>query len=230
MKFPVTTLLFDMDNTLFDLVGAQIAACHAVTEFLGQPGDNSLFEDYFMDDNRGFESHENILDYIRDHALDEDGNYARARRIYETVKLDHIIPYQGVKETLEQLRGEGFHMGIITDAHSRDATRRLEKSGLLPCFDGLVAYDMVMVKKPAREPFLMALEMLRAAPADTLLVGDSPRRDIRPARDLGMRTVYARYGDRFSEVRECPDADFVINGMTELLPIIQSLRAIPGNG
>ena len=27
---PIKCLLFDMDNTLFDLVGAQIAACDAV--------------------------------------------------------------------------------------------------------------------------------------------------------------------------------------------------------
>ena len=37
-EFPpaVTTLLFDMDNTLFDLVGAQIAACQSVARHLNQ--------------------------------------------------------------------------------------------------------------------------------------------------------------------------------------------------
>ena len=227
MRPPVTTLLFDMDNTLFDLVGAQIAACHAVAEHLGQSDGNALFDAYFMSDLRGFESHENIRDYLRDRSIPENGNFHAACRIYETVKLDRIIPYAGVQPTLEKLRRDGFHMAIITDAHSRDATRRLERSGLLPFFDGIVAYDMVRVKKPAREPFICALEMLRAGPAETLLVGDSPRRDIRPARDLGMRTVYARYGDRFSEVRECPEADFIINGMDELIPIIDSFSRAP---
>jgi putative hydrolase of the HAD superfamily len=66
--------------------------------------------------------------------------------------------------------------------------------------------------------------MMRAEKEQTLLVGDSPRRDIRPARDLGLHTVYARYGDRFSKERECPEADYSINGMDELLPIIRSFR------
>jgi putative hydrolase of the HAD superfamily len=224
MKSPLTTILFDMDNTLFDLVGAQIAACHAVAEHLGMGEGTSLFEDYFMHDKRGFESHENIRDYLNDHSLPVEGNYHQACGIYERVKLDSIVPYPDVCETLVGLRQDGYHLGIITDAHSRDATRRLEKSGLLQHFSGLVSYDMARVKKPAHEPFLMALEMMRAAPENTLLIGDSPHRDIRPARDLGILAVYARYGDRFSSVRDCPEADFIINGMDELRAIIQSLE------
>lgn len=227
MRHPVTTLLFDMDNTLFDLVGAQIAACHAVADYLGRPDGSALFDEYFMSDVRGFESHENIRDYLRDRSIPDNGNFHAACRIYETVKLDAVTPYTGVLPTLEKLRRDGFHMAIITDAHSRDATRRLERTGLLPFFDGMVSYDMVMVKKPAREPFLCALEMLRAGPEETVLIGDSPRRDIQPARELGMCTIYARYGDRFSNVRECPDADFIIDGMDELIPIIDSFSPAP---
>jgi putative hydrolase of the HAD superfamily len=224
MKSPLTTVLFDMDNTLFDLVGAQIAACRAVAGYFGRDDGDSLFEDFFMSDYRGFESHENIKDYMDRHSLSANGNYQEARRIYEKVKLDAIIPYPGVHDTLTGIKSMGYHMAIITDAHSRDALLRLEKSGLLPFFAGLVSFDMVMVKKPAHEPFLFALEMMRTVPDSTLLVGDSPRRDIAPARDLGFKTVYARYGDRFSQVRDCPNADYIINGMDELIPIIQAIE------
>jgi putative hydrolase of the HAD superfamily len=220
MKSPVTTVLFDMDNTLFDLVGAQIAACNAVAGFIGQTDGRSLFEDYFMSDHHGFESHENIRDYLCDHTLPDGSVYREACHIYETVKLDNIVPYDGVCSTLEELQVRDIPMAIITDAHSRDATKRLEKSGLFGYFDGMVAFDMVRVKKPSHEPFLFALEMMQAGPDTTLLVGDSPHRDIRPARDLGMQTVYAKYGDRFSSLRECPDADFCINRMDELLQIL----------
>jgi len=36
MRKKPSVLLFDMDNTLFDLVGAQIASCHKVAQHLGQ--------------------------------------------------------------------------------------------------------------------------------------------------------------------------------------------------
>ena len=218
----ITTLLFDMDNTLFDLVGAQIASCHAVTQFLGTKDGDALFG-YFLRPVRGFEAHENILDYMTDNSLSPDGMYSTACRIYEKEKLLSITPYPGVLETLEQLRKSGFPMGIITDAHSKDATLRLEKTGLLPFFCGMVTYDMVGVKKPAHDPFLFALEMMQAKTHEVLFVGDSPRRDIEPCRMLGIRSVYARYGDRFSDDRSTFEADFTIDAMDELPGIIAGL-------
>lgn len=220
----LSTILFDMDNTLFDFVSAQIAACHAVTGFLGRSDGDILYEEYFRRGVRGFESSLNIRDYMTDRSIPDNGDYKKASAIYERVKLETIVPYDGMEATLTELRETGYILAVITDAHSRDATRRLEKAGLLPHITGLVSFDMVMVKKPSPIPFLTALEMMKTGPERALLVGDSPRRDIRPAGDLGIRTVYARYGDRFSPVRECPEADYVIDGITELLQVVSSLR------
>jgi putative hydrolase of the HAD superfamily len=219
LRQSVKAVLFDMDNTLFDLVGAQISACHAVTRMLGRDGDDSLFE-YFLRPVHGFESHENILDYLHDHDIPADGTYTTAKRVYEQEKIRFITPYPGVIETLHLIRETGLPMGIVTDAHSRDAILRLEKAGLLPYFSGIVSYDMVLVKKPAYEPFLLALKMLKTRADEALLIGDSPRRDIEPCRQLGIRTVYARYGDRFSDDRSDVVADFTIDTMTELLHIL----------
>jgi putative hydrolase of the HAD superfamily len=220
---PVSTLLFDMDNTLFDLVGAQIASCHEIVRFLGCNDDEELFS-YFLKPVHGFESHKNIRQYMEERSIPIDGTYKKACRIYETEKLRHISPYPGVAETLKYLHDRGYPMCIVTDAHSRDATLRLEKIGLLPFFSGMVAYDMVKVKKPAPEPFLAALEMMRAPAGDALLIGDSIRRDIEPCTRLGIRTVYARYGDRFTSGRQDPGADFIIDGMDELPEILDKLN------
>jgi len=210
-----------MDNTLFDFVGAQMAACNAVTRSFGIPEEGRLFP-YFLRPRHGFESHENILDFMRDHGIGGPGSYDNARRIYEAEKMRAIVPYPGVAETLGLVRERGLPMGIITDAHSRDAVRRLEGSGLLGFFSCMVAWDMVRAKKPAHEPFIAALDMLRSAADEVLLVGDSPRRDIEPARALGFRTVYARYGDRFSDDRSDVQADYVVDSVPQLREIISS--------
>jgi putative hydrolase of the HAD superfamily len=70
--------------------------------------------------------------------------------------------------------------------------------------------------------------MMQAAPHDTLLVGDSVRRDIEPCTRLGIRTVYARYGDRFTDNRGDHGADFVIDNLTDLQGILASLNEIQG--
>ena len=213
-----------MDNTLFDLVGAQIASCVEVARSLGMDDGEDLFR-YFLRPLRGFEAHENISDYMQDHEISGNDRFNAACQIYEAAKLQHITPYDGVISTLRLLRDEGYRMGIVTDAHSRDATRRLEKAGLLQFFDTLVAYDMVLVKKPAHEPFLLALEMLRSGFSETLLVGDSPRRDIEPCKQLGIKTVYARYGDRFSLSRNYSGADFTIDSMDQLPGILEHISS-----
>lgn len=223
---PVTTLLFDMDNTLFDLVGAQLASCQEVVRFLGYDDGEELFS-YFLKPVHGFESHGNIRQYMEERGLSLDGTFERACRIYENEKLRHIAPYPGVPETLRYLHGRGYPMCIVTDAHSRDATLRLEKIGLLPWFSGMVAYDMVRVKKPAPDPFLTALSMMQATPDNALLIGDSVRRDIEPGARLGIRTVYARYGDRFADSRQEPGADFVIDAMSDLTGILESINGCP---
>jgi putative hydrolase of the HAD superfamily len=219
---PVRALLFDMDNTLFDLVGAQMTACRAVSRSLGVVEEEELF-DYFLRPVHGFESHENILDFMQDHRIPAPGLYDRARYLYEQEKIRAITPYPGVTDALNMIRDRGLPMGIITDAHSRDAIRRLQKAELLPFFCCMVTYDMVQVKKPAHEPFITALDMLKSTTDEVLLVGDSPRRDIEPSKTLGIRTVYARYGDRFSDDRSPVQADYVIDTMAELPEILLGL-------
>lgn len=208
-----------MDNTLFDFVGAQIAACHAVVQQLGQQDEEELYS-YFLTGNHGFESYENIHDFMKNYGIYHEKNYKNACRIYDEEKLRHITPYPGVIETLQMIRDRGLPMGIVTDAHSRDATRRLEKTGLLPFFSKIITYDMIKVKKPATAPFLFALEMMKAGADETLLIGDSPQRDIEPCRNLGIRTVYARYGNRFSDNCSDVQADFIIDAMAELPGIL----------
>ena len=212
---PVSAVLFDMDNTLFDLVGAQMTACSAVTRSLGISGTDQLYP-YFLRPVHGYESHENILDFLQDRGMRGRESYDAARLIYEQEKIRAIIPYSGVVDLLNHIRNQGLPMGIITDAHSRDAIKRLEKAGLVSFFCCMVTYDLVQVKKPAHEPFITALEMLQSPASAVMLVGDSPRRDIEPAKALGFRTVYARYGDRFSDDRSLVQADYIIDSPSDL--------------
>jgi putative hydrolase of the HAD superfamily len=223
----IQAVLFDMDNTLFDLVGAQMTACDAVMQAFGVNGKHQLYP-YFLRPVHGYESHENIRDFLHDCGVPGKRSFETACRIYEEEKIRAIIPYPGIVETLEEIRTRALPMGIITDAHSRDAARRLERSGLISFFSCMVTYDLVRVKKPAHAPFIAALEMLRSESCRVLLVGDSPRRDIEPAKTLGFLTVYARYGDRFSDDRSRVEADYCLDFPCNLPGILDSLSG-PGS-
>jgi len=212
-KDPVRAFFFDMDNTLFDLVAAQVAACGEVVNHLGYDDGNELFR-YFLSGVHGFESTENIRQYMADRNIPADGLFDEACRIYADEKLRHIVPYPGVERTIKAVRELGLPMVIVTDAEAPDARERLTRCGLQSCFDRTISFDLVKVKKPAPGPFLAALDATGTRPEDALFVGDSLRRDIAPCRKLGIRTVYARYGDRFADTRQEIEADYVIDSIS----------------
>ena len=219
LQNPFTALLFDMDNTLFDLVLAKTRACREVTRLIGVGNAGKLFS-YYLRKQGGFEDPENIRDYMTDHSCYDEDLYRECISLFRKEQTRNLAPYPGVEETLSFLKSSGFCMGIVTDAHLPDASLRLEKTGLSRFFDHVVTHEMTGAHKPSTLPFLCALARLDATAKETLLVGDSPRRDIAPGVVLGMKTVYARYGDRFSRPTLDGGADHAIDSFPELLDIL----------
>ncbi len=219
-QIPCKAVLFDMDNTLFDLVHAKTMACRRVTATLGAGDPGELFS-YFLRRQGGFDDPENIRDFMLDHSCYERGLFWECTSVYREIQTRNLTPYPGVERTLALLASAGFRLGIVTDAWRADATTRLEATGLSPFFDHVVTHEMTGAHKPSSLPFLLALVRLNATAREALLVGDSPRRDIAPAGILGMCTVYARYGDRFSQPKSDGGADHAIDSFPELLEILE---------
>lgn len=219
----VRAIILDMDNTLFDLVGAKYAACMAITREAGCGRAEDLFS-YFLRNVRGFEDPLNILDFLENHGMTDPDLISRCIRIYDEVKLARIHPYPGVQNTLSALREQGYPLALVTDAHRSQAVLRLEKTDLIGLFDHIVTHEATWQKKPSPLPFQYALKLLGVPPSEVIAVGDSPRRDIAPCRQMGMITVYARYGDRFSRRDDSGGAHFAIDSLGQVLSIIDSIR------
>ena len=76
------------------------------------------------------------------------------------------------------------------------------------------------------ESYRMVLEMLKKeylniANSEILMVGDSIERDIVPAKELGLRTALAKYGQKTSEVGF---ADYQLLDFKEIIDIVESLQ------
>ncbi len=94
--------------------------------------------------------------------------------------------------------------------------------GLDGYFDYIISFDTTGCKKPAPDAFLLALKKLNTLPSETLLVGDSLRRDIAPAQAIGMITAYAKYGDRNVRTGNPPNCrpDYVLVTIEELVGLV----------
>jgi putative hydrolase of the HAD superfamily len=219
LQKPVRNVIFDMDNTLFDLVGAKMRACGRIAEHCGAGSAEELFS-YFLRRQGGFEDPENIRDYLVDHGCFSVKAYHECTGIYREEKLKDLAPYPGVVITLRLLADNGFRMALVTDAHLPETRARLERTGLSGFFDPLVTFEVTGSHKPSTLPFLSALMQMDATARETLLVGDSPVRDIAPGMMLGMTTVYARYGDRFPRTGLDGGAHYAIDDFRDLAGIV----------
>jgi putative hydrolase of the HAD superfamily len=220
---PIKAIIFDMDNTLFDFVAAKLHACRLVAECMGRTDGERLFE-YFLHSGHGFENHDNIKDYLSDRGCFREEAFATCVAIYQREKLSVLVPYPGIHDVLAAIRNRSMKMAVLTDAHRENALLRLEKLDLVQYFDHIITTDMTGAKKPALEPFLLALKMLGTNPDETLLIGDSIRRDIVPAQILGMVTAYARYGDRNLRYPELCHPDIIFDSVQDIASFLGRIR------
>ncbi len=83
-----------------------------------------------------------------------------------------------------------YELGIISN---------LKKSHMILVFDALglsqtsfnffVTEDIVQEIKPASEPFLKAIELAQCSAEECLYIGNSPTKDMLPAKKVGMKTI-----------------------------------------
>jgi putative hydrolase of the HAD superfamily len=218
-RLPFKAVLFDLDNTLVDLIAAKRHACGVVTKFIGIEDDGELFE-YFRRPVHHFESHEHLRDYLVDHGLTGGDLLLRCMYIHDEEKLDQVQAYDGVADTLACLRERGLRLAVVTDAYQEAARARLERTGLFGYIDRLVTTDMTGRKKPDPAPFLLALELLEVRPEEAIIIGDSLMREIAPGNRLGIATAHAEYGDRNGGSRDGGTPDYVLSEIREITRIL----------
>ena len=102
-------------------------------------------------------------------------------------------PFADAAETLHALKERGYHLGILANQVPGTA-QRLAFWGLLPYFDVLATSAELGIAKPDPKIFEKALEMAGCRPQEAVMVGDRLDNDIRPAKALGMQTVWIRKG------------------------------------
>lgn len=102
------------------------------------------------------------------------------------------IPYPDSADILAYLHEKGYKLGIIAN-QSAGTAGRLEKWGLLKYIDAVAASAELGVAKPDRAIFDKALEMAGCTAEEAVMVGDRLDNDIRPAKKLGMATVWIKH-------------------------------------
>ena len=219
----IKAILFDLDNTLIDFTKFKKKAVHAAAKAMlkaGLKADPKKLAKRLLDYYYGYgiESDDAFETFLRKEFKYVDYRVlAAAVNAYLHEKYVHLKPYPNTAETLQKLKKKGLKLAVVSDGLRLKAWMRLNAAGLDQYFDAVVTYEDTGRKKPHRAPFLKACKTLRVKPEECLMVGDWPERDIKGAKQLGMTTVWAKYGQ---VSKKCIKSDYYINKFYQLQNLI----------
>jgi len=122
---------------------------------------------------------------------------------------------EGVPETLEYLSLR-HELTLFTKGHPEEQKLKVERSGLAPFFQHTA---IVREKDPAA--YRRLVEERTMDPERTWMIGNSPKSDINPALDAGLRAVFVPHAHTWAlEKQEIPHA----NGRLLVLDRFADLR------
>lgn len=217
-------VIFDLDNTLIDFLKMKRFSCDAAISAMIDAGlqhdkNHVMKKLYKLYDEHGMEERQIFQFLLKDLKGDIDPKVLAAGIVaYRRVKIGFLEPYPHVVSSLLKMKLNGLKLVIVTDAPRMKAWIRLTSMKIADYFDIVVTYDDTLQHKPSKVPFETALKKLKLKPADCLMVGDWPDRDIKGAKQLGMKSCFAKYGNPHVKIS---GADYEVESFEALLDILK---------
>lgn len=205
-----TTVLFDLDDTLFDHTATARATLRV------SAGPLPFFA--AVDFERFYQHYSDLLEEYHAHFLAGNYSYEEARRLRFQRLLAPYWPAATPAEVEEFSRANQAHyprlrrpvagalpllqalkphcrIGIVTNNRAAEQVEKLEFLGMTPFVDALLTSEEVGAPKPDPRIFEAALQRLKARPGETVLVGDNWHADVLGALACGIRPLWLnRFG------------------------------------
>lgn len=200
----IQAVLFDLDNTLTH----RDLSIEAYSRYLHQVYAHSLAYDQVTDitaiikqiDQGGYPqkqllTHSSIAASVA-YALQHQLVWRHTPHVDELTQFwfKHFgtcaAPMLGAQALLQQLKQQGFKLGVISNGKHQSRLNILQGLGFLDDFDVVHSSELVGVAKPNAEIFLHTAQALHLAVHECVFVGDHPVNDIHGAQQAGMRAVW----------------------------------------
>ena len=120
-------------------------------------------------------------------------------------------------ELFEKLNSLSFKLGVITDGSTTEQTEQLHRIGILDKISSCVTSEFLNLEKPNKIMFEKALEELNISkPINAVMVGNDLVRDIKGAKDAGMKAILVTKYIPCQDKKLTIKPDIVINSVYEL--------------
>lgn len=210
-------VLFDLDGTLIDTIDLiRTSFRHATREVLG-------FElpDEITMRNVG----QPLIRQFQDMAPEHAEELLRTYREFNMAQHDLLArEYPGTREVLEELKGRGMRMGVVTSKGTQAANRGIDLFGLGGFFEVVVSADDVEIHKPDPYPLQFAAGLMGADLRYCMYLGDSPH-DMEAAVSGGAIAVGAQWGAFSPEELLVPGISYSLRQIGDLPALLDGQAA-----
>jgi HAD superfamily hydrolase (TIGR01509 family) len=157
----------------------------------------------------------------------EEGEAIGERRglIFRERELPRVEAFPGSRELLHALRARGFRLAVASSAERDELEPLLRIAGADGLLEGKASGDDVDRSKPDPDAVSVALRRLRCAPAEAVMIGDTPY-DVEAARRAGVDCIAFRSGGWGDH--DLADAIAVYDGPLDLYQRLDASPLGPG--
>jgi FMN phosphatase YigB (HAD superfamily) len=227
----IRCVIFDLDDTLYDCLGQRVRVTHRyAAQAMVAAGLKADAEAVYRARMRAFRT-DPILRHIDAEVTCHFGaenpeEISRiAREAYFNCPVGKLTLFSGSLPLLRFLAKRGVRNFIVSFGEPKIQHAKVKALGLdrEPAIEKIYFADRsnVLTKEAA---FRKIQKRTRLTPAEILVVGDRPAREIRAGRELGMHTVRLRHGEFRSQMPAGPEEepDYVIGKISgvQKLPFI----------
>ena len=157
-----------------------------------------------------------------------DDEIARMLEWFHKIGLPEKKPYfeliEGIRPMLEAL-SQHYPLSIVSARGEKSTRKFLDQFELTPFFRCVAGAQTCARTKPYADPILWSAEQMGIAPANCLMIGDTPV-DIRAGRAAGAQTVGVLCGFGAEKELRRHGADFILNSTVELGEILLKKSSI----
>lgn len=235
----LTTVLFDLDDTLHDDTLAYRSAAEEVAqEVAAEHNINSLsLKAAYVAQAEGFWERLEAKQLtsklgnvraslwqaaLRDVGLDDADLAARCGVRYNAFRRKHFKMFPGALELLHELRDRGVKLGLVTNGFAETHREKITLLNIGELFDAIFIADEVGMIKPDPLLFAHACRKLQSFPSSSAMVGDRYERDIRGALQAGLYTIWMNF-HAATLPAGAPAPDLTVNTIGE---VAQALRRV----
>ena len=209
-------VLFDIDGTLVDSVGAYLEVARIAAQALGLEVTETQVRHSLATGSNFWKGLVPADRHDADAVM--KALSAHAGREWPRVLREHGKVFEGLAQTLDTMKRLGIRLGIVSGARP-EVLDLLREDGILDRFDSIVLGADVSRRKPDPEGILKCLKALDVTPDAAVYIGDTPV-DIQASRAAGARAVGVLTGAGDSAMLSMHWPDRLISSHARLAEII----------